>query len=79
MWKKLSKEIEYKQFSTKDDIVTKEFRVKIKARNELKNDSFAVLNSLCFLHKKYLKQKLSTLTQAEILQIYNALKNLFDR
>ena len=64
--------------STKNDIVTDEFRIKIKARDKLENDSFAVVNSLCFLHKKYLKQKLSTLTQSEILQIGSALKNLFD-
>ena len=64
--------------STQNDIVTKEFRINIKARDGLKEDSFAVVNSLCFLHKKYLKQKLSSLTQSEIIQIDNALKNLFD-
>ena len=64
--------------STKKDIVTEEFRVKIKAKDHLKNDSFAVVNSLCFLHKKYLKQKLSTITQKEMNDIDSSLKNLFD-
>jgi len=64
--------------STKKDIVTEEFRVKIKAKDNLKNDSFAVVNSLCFLHKKYLKEKLSTITQKEMNDIENSLKNLFD-
>ena len=35
--------------STKEDLLTKNFRFKILAREELKIDSFAVINSICFL------------------------------
>ena len=64
--------------STKNDIVTEEFRVKIEAKESLKKDSFAVLNSICFLHKRYFKEKIATLTNEEINNIDNAIKNLFD-
>ncbi len=65
-------------FSTKNDIVTEEFRLKIKARGDLKQDSFIVCNSICFLHKKYFKQKLSSLSEDELKSVENILKNVFD-
>ena len=64
--------------STKKDILTEEFRLKIEARDELKQNSFAVCNSICFLHKKYFKQKLSSLNENEIDEIENIFKNVFD-
>ena len=64
--------------STKNDIVTDEFRVKINKRDDLKVDSLAVVNSICFLHKKYFKHKLTTLNNNEILEIENVMKSLFD-
>ena len=64
--------------STKNDIVTEEFRVKIEAKENLKKDSFAILNSICFLHKRYFKEKIATLTNEEINSINNTIKNLFD-
>jgi len=64
--------------STKDDIVTQEFRLPIKARDSLKQDSFVVCNSICFLHKKYFKQKLTILNEDEVINIENILKNVFD-
>ncbi|HIP14766.1 MAG TPA: type II toxin-antitoxin system PemK/MazF family toxin [Sulfurimonas autotrophica] len=64
--------------STKEDMLTEEFRLKIDARDDLKQDSFAVCNSICFLHKKYFKQKLSSLNDNEIVEIENIFKNVFD-
>jgi mRNA-degrading endonuclease toxin of MazEF toxin-antitoxin module len=64
--------------STKNDIVTDEFRVKIKKRDYLQEDSFAVVNSICFLHKKYLQTKLATLDDDEIVQIEKIIKTVFD-
>ncbi len=64
--------------STKNDIVTSDFRVNISKRDNLKQDSFAVVNSICFLHKKYLVEKLSSLNDREIVLIENALKEVFD-
>jgi len=64
--------------STKEDMLTEEFRLKIDARDDLKQDSFAVCNSICFLHKKYFKQKLSNLNDNEIVEIENIFKNVFD-
>ena len=64
--------------STKDDIVTSDFRVKITKRDNLKNDSFAVVNSICFLHKGYLKEKLTSLSEDEIIQIEQIIKDVFD-
>ena len=64
--------------STKEDILTDEFRLKIEAKHDLKQDSFAVCSSICFLHKKYFKQKLSSLNESEIKQIENIVKNVFD-
>ncbi len=64
--------------STKNDIVTDEFRVKIKKRDNLKEDCFAVVNSICFLDKKYLKEKLTTLDNEEIKKIEERIKTVFD-
>ena len=63
--------------STKSDIVTDEFRVKIKARENLKNDSYLVCNSICFLDKKYLKEKVASLSDEEILSVEAVLQELF--
>jgi len=64
--------------SSKDDIVTSDFRYKITKREKLKDDSFAVVNSICFLHKKFFKEKLSKLTDDEIKDIESILKDVFD-
>jgi len=64
--------------STKSDIVTNEFRVKIKKRENLKQDSFAVVNSICFLDKKYLKEKLASLNDEEIKSIEEIITIVFD-
>ena len=64
--------------STKFDIVTDEFRVKIKAKELLEKDCYAVVNSICFLNKKFFKQKLATISSTELIEIENALKNVFD-
>ena len=64
--------------STKNDIVTSDFRVKITKRDNLKQDSFAVVNSICFLDKKFLKEKVATLTDKEIIEIENILRDVFD-
>jgi len=47
--------------STKKDIVTDEFRFLIKAKDDLKEDSFVVVNSICFLHKQHFKKNLHSL------------------
>lgn len=64
--------------STKADIVTNDFRLKINARDDLKHDSYLVCNSICFLHKSYLKQKLSNLNEHEIGLVEDLLKLVFD-
>ncbi len=64
--------------STKNDIVTSDFRVKIPLREELKEDSYVVVNSICFLHKKYLKKRLATLNDEEIKKIEDIIKEVFD-
>jgi mRNA-degrading endonuclease toxin of MazEF toxin-antitoxin module len=64
--------------STKGDIVTEDFRLKILKREKLENDSYVVCNSICFLHQKYIKVKLATLTDKEISNIENMLKDVFD-
>ena len=64
--------------STKQDIVTSEFRVRIKKRDKLKNDSFAVVNSICFLEKSYLKEKLGSLQDDEVAEIEKVIKMVFD-
>ena len=64
--------------STQNDILTEEFRVKISKRDNLKEDSFAVVNSMCFLNKKYMKEKLASLKDEEIIQIEETIKMVFD-
>ena len=64
--------------STKRDIVTDEFRFFIKARDGLKEDSFIVVNSICFLHKRYFKRKLTKLDDLEMQEIEKILQNVFD-
>lgn len=64
--------------STANDIVTQEFRLKIKPREKLDKESFIVCNSICFIDKKFIKEKLANLTTREIDNIENILKNLFD-
>ena len=64
--------------STKDDIITHEFRYKIPKREHLQQDSYIVCNSICFLDTKYLTQRLTTLTPAEIVEIEKILVELFD-
>jgi mRNA-degrading endonuclease toxin of MazEF toxin-antitoxin module len=64
--------------STKNDILTDEFRIKIVKREKLTNDSFAVVNSICFLHKKYFSEKLGSLNINEIMEIESVIKNVFD-
>ena len=64
--------------STQNDILTSDFRVKITKREELKEDSYAVFNSICFLHKRYFIKKLATLNKKEIQKIEKVLKDVFD-
>ena len=64
--------------STKNDVVTEEFRVKIKAKQELKEDCYAVVNSICFLHKDSFYKKLATISEEEEKEIQKSLLNLFD-
>ena len=64
--------------SSTNDIVTSDFRVAISKRDNLKQDSFAVVNSICFLHKRYFIKKLASLTQKEIEEIETIIKSIFD-
>jgi mRNA-degrading endonuclease toxin of MazEF toxin-antitoxin module len=64
--------------STKDDILTQEFRYKIPKRDHLEQDSYIVCNSICFLETKYLCEKLTSLTPSEIVEIEKILIDLFD-
>ncbi len=64
--------------SSKDDILTKEFRLMIEAREGLDRDSFMVCNSVCFLHKRYLSKKIASLTKYEIKEAGKILKKIFD-
>jgi len=64
--------------STKNDLLTQKFRLKIEARDNLKIDSFAVINSICFLDKKYISQKIASLSNDEILEIEKIIIELFD-
>ena len=47
-------------------------------KDKLNNDSFVVCNGVCFIHKKYIKEKISKLTSSEIANIENIIKNVFD-
>ena len=64
--------------STKNDIVTDEFRVEIKAKENLEQNCYAVVNSICFLHKKSFYKKLAQVDKNEHLNIQKAILNLFD-
>ena len=64
--------------STKKDIVTDEFRYKISRREMLREESYAVCNSICFLPKSALLNKIASLSTRECLQVESVLKNLFD-
>jgi mRNA-degrading endonuclease toxin of MazEF toxin-antitoxin module len=64
--------------STKNDPLTDEFRLQILKRENLKQNSYAVCNSICFLDIKHLKQKLTTLTEKELSSIEKILINTFD-
>jgi len=64
--------------STKNDIVTEEFRYRISKRDMLQHDSYAVCNSICFLPKDTLKGKIASLKREECFEIETILKNLFD-
>ena len=64
--------------STKNDIVTDEFRVKIRAKESLEYDCYAVVNSICFLHKSSFYKRLATIDNDEELNIKKAILNLFD-
>ena len=64
--------------STKSDIVTEEFRYRISRREQLKEESYAVCNSICFLPRSALQGKVASLSEKECLEIGSILKNLFD-
>jgi mRNA-degrading endonuclease toxin of MazEF toxin-antitoxin module len=64
--------------STKDDIVTNEFRYQVTKRDLLKEDCFAVCNAICFLDIKYLEHKLTSLTADEIKAIEEIILQVFD-
>ncbi len=64
--------------STQHDILTDEFRLPIRAREDLKEDSFIVCSSICFLHKRYIQQKLATLTPKEIKAVEVIIKDVLD-
>ncbi|MEA3419122.1 MAG: type II toxin-antitoxin system PemK/MazF family toxin [Campylobacterota bacterium] len=64
--------------STKNDIVTDEFRYRISKRAMLQEESYAVCNSICFLPRSALQEKVANLSTKECLQIESILKNLFD-
>jgi mRNA-degrading endonuclease toxin of MazEF toxin-antitoxin module len=64
--------------STKNDIVTEEFRYRISKREMLEQESCAVCNSICFLPKETLKQKLGKLSEEECREVEVILSHLFD-
>ena len=64
--------------STKKDIVTNEFRYKVSKREMLQEESYAVCNSICFLPRDALQEKIGSLSTEECLDIETILKNLFD-
>ncbi len=64
--------------STKDDILTNDFRVTIAPKENLVKKSFAVINSICFLHKRYFKQKLASISEAEKKKIDSVIGDLFE-
>jgi len=64
--------------STQYDMLTDEFRVKIPARDDLHTDSYAVVNSICFLDTQFIKQKLSNLSDEELGRVEEAVRLVFD-
>jgi len=64
--------------STKKDIVTDEFRYKVSKREMLQEESYAVCNSICFLPRDALQEKIGSLSTKECLEVETILKNLFD-
>jgi len=64
--------------STKNDIVTEEFRYRISQRERLQQESFPVCNALCFLPKNALQRKIARLSEKECVEIEAILKNIFD-
>jgi len=64
--------------STRNDIVTEEFRYRISKREMLQQDSFAVCNAICFLPKEALREKIGSLSDKECLEVETVLKNVFD-
>ena len=64
--------------STRSDILTEEFRYRIEKRDRLREDSYLVCNSLCFLEIRYLGEKLTQLTEEEIAAVEKILREVFD-
>jgi len=64
--------------STRNDIVTDEFRYRISKRENLHQECFAVCNSLCFLQKSALQEKIGRLNEEECMEIEAILRNVFD-
>ena len=64
--------------SSKKDIVTDEFRYKISKRAMLREESYAVCNSICFLPRSALQGKIASLSAGECLEVESILRNLFD-
>ncbi len=64
--------------STKNDIVTDDFRLLLPPREDLKQESYVVVNSFCFLHKKHFHTFLGRLSDVEIKKIEEIVLHLFD-
>jgi mRNA-degrading endonuclease toxin of MazEF toxin-antitoxin module len=64
--------------STQNDIVTEEFRYHIEPRERLLKKSYAVCNSICFLSRSMIGEKLASLTHKEIRDVELVLRDLFD-
>lgn len=64
--------------STKEDLLTQEFRVFISKREGLQKDSFAVCNSICFLSTRYIGPKIATLSDEELVKIKEVIKEVLD-
>ncbi len=64
--------------STKEDIVTEEFRYKITKRAFLEKESYAVCNSICFLPRSALSDSIASLNAEECKEIEKILQDLFD-
>ena len=44
----------------------------------MQTDSYAVVNSICFLDTKFIKQKLSSLSDEELGRVEDAVRSVFD-